>query len=104
MPLQDYDRYEILKNSDGTINSAPFVNIPVDSNDKFEAWREGYSRMDILAFKYYNNPFYDFLIMYANPQYISEFDIPDGTIIRIPFPLDRVVLLYENTLTNIKNS
>lgn len=99
MPQFDYDRYQILKNNDGTIDMAPFVNIPVSSGDKYEEWREGFSRMDVMSQKYYNNPFYDFFIMYANPQFISEFDIPDGTVIRIPFPLDRVKLVYENSLS-----
>ncbi len=101
---KDYDRYEILKNSDGSIDMPPFVEIPVASSDKYEVWREGYSRFDIFASKYYNNPFDDFLIGYANPKYISEFDIPHGTIIRIPFPLDRAKFFFENNLTKIKNS
>lgn len=101
---QDYDRYAILKNNDGSIDMTPFVEIPVSSSDKYEVWKEGFSRMDILSQKYYNSPFYDFFIMYANPKYISEFDIPQGTIIRIPFPLDRVKSVYENTLLNLKDS
>lgn len=104
MPQQDYDRYLILTNNDGSIDMSPYVDIPVSPADKYEAWKDGFSRMDLLSFKYYNNPFYDFIIMLANPQYISEFDIPDGTVIRIPFPLDRAILIYENTLTSIKNS
>lgn len=104
MPKQDYDRYQILKNNDGSIDMPPFVNIPVSPADKYVEWKEGFSRMDLFSEKFYTNPFYDFFIMYANPQFISEFDIPDGTVIRIPFPLDRVKLIYENTLTNIKES
>lgn len=102
MPQQDYDRYQILKNNDGSIDMQPFVEIPVSPADKYEEWRDGFSRMDLFSQKYYNNPFYDFFILYANPQYISEFDIPDGTVIRIPFPLDRVKLIYENSLTSNK--
>lgn len=104
MPQQDYDRYQILKNNDGSIDMPSYVDIPVSSADKYEAWKDGFSRMDILSQKYYNNPFYDFIILYANPQYISEFDIPDGTVIRIPFPLNRAILIFENTLTSIKES
>jgi hypothetical protein len=37
---------------------------------------------------------YDWLILYANPDYLIEFDIPDGTIIRIPFPLERALSEY----------
>jgi hypothetical protein len=99
MPKLDYDRYQILRNNDGSTDMPPFVEIPVSPGDKYEEWREGFSRMDVISQKYYSNPFYDFFILYANPQYISEFDIPDGTVIRIPFPLDRVKLIYENSLT-----
>lgn len=102
--MQDYDRYQILKNNDGSIEMPPFVNIPVSSSDKYEAWREGFSRMDIISSDYYSSPMYDFLIMYANPQYISEFDIPDGTIIRIPFPLEKVKMIFENSLRKYMES
>ena len=103
MPRQDYNRYAILQNDDGTIDQMPFVNIPERSSDKYEYWNTSFSRMDKLANKYYGNPFYDFLIMYANPQFISEFDIPDGALIRIPFPLGQVVSDYEARLQQIKN-
>ena len=46
----------------------------------------------------YSNPFYDFLILYANKIYLNEFDIPDGALIRIPFPLSKVKADYEAAL------
>jgi hypothetical protein len=91
----DYDRYSLLKLSDGTLEPQPFVSISESPSDKYEDWREGFSRMDKLANKYYNNPFYDFLILLANPEFLNEFEIPDGTTIRIPFPLARVKSEYE---------
>ena len=66
MPYRDYDRYEILKNTDGTIDSMPFITLPVNASDKYEYWNSEYSRLDKLSKKYYDNPFYDFLILYAN--------------------------------------
>jgi hypothetical protein len=39
--------------------------------------------------------FYDFLILYGNKIYLTEFDIPDGALIRIPFPLSKVKADYE---------
>ena len=103
MPKQDYNRYSILQNDDGTTDPMPFVSIPERPSDKYEYWNTGFSRMDKLANKYYGNPFYDFLIMYANPKHISEFDIPDGALIRIPFPLGQVKSEYEAKLERIKN-
>ena len=98
----DYDRYAFLKNEDGTISPMPFVPLPERSSDKYEYWNTSRSRLDKLAQKYYGNPFYDFLILYANPLYISEFEIPDGTLIRIPFPLAQARSDYETKLERIR--
>jgi hypothetical protein len=100
---RDYDRYKILKNGDGTIDSMPFIELPENPSDKFEYWNVGFSRLDKLAQKYYGNPFYDFLILYANREFTTEWEIPDNTLIRIPFPLKTVVQQYENLLLAIKN-
>lgn len=102
MPYQDYDRYAILKNSDGTVNTMPFVNLPVNASDKYEYWNPEFSRLDKLSLKYYGNPFYDFLILYANNG-VSEFDFVDNQVIRIPFPLNKVKADYEAILTAYKN-
>lgn len=104
MARRDYDRYEIQKNSDGTIDMLPFVKISESPSDLSEVWVLGRSRLDKLALKYYNNPFYDFFILLANPQYVDQFDIPDGALIRIPFPIDRVKLEYESFLRKNKES
>ncbi len=98
MPHQDYKRYETLKNTDGTTDSMPFVNLPSNPSDKFEYWNTNFSRMDKISQKYYGNPFYDFLILYANNIYLNEFDIPDGALIRVPFPLSKVKADYEAAL------
>ncbi len=94
----NYDRYSLLKNNNGTITMMPFVKIPEFSSDKYERWKLGKDRLDKLALKYYGNSTYDFFILYANSEFRSEFDIPDDHIIRIPFPLDKVKVFYENFL------
>lgn len=101
MPQRDYNRYQILKNGDGTTERMPYVNLPLNQSDKYETWNTEYSRLDKLSQKYYGNPFYDFLILYAN-GYMSEFDIDDGQLIRIPFPLTKVKNDYETALTAYK--
>lgn len=103
MPYIDYNRYSILKNGDGTTDSMPFVDLPSNPSDKFEYWNSEFSRLDKLAQKYYGNPFYDFFILCANGNYLSEFDIPDGALIRIPFPLAKVKADYESILSAFKN-
>lgn len=102
MPYKDYDRYSALKNSDGTLEPMPYVNLPINNSDKYEFWSVDRSRLDRISQKYYGNPFYDFLILYANGSYVSEFDIPDGTLIRIPFPLEKARSDYEAILAQYK--
>ena len=102
MAKLDYNRYSILKNGDGTTDLMPFVTIPVNATDKYEYWNKEFSRLDKLSEKYYGNPFYDFLILYANPQYVSEFDFEDQKLIRIPFPLSKAKSDYENALSQYK--
>jgi len=103
MPYKDYDRYEPLKNNDGTIDMMPFVNIPINMSDKYEYWNVNYSRLDKLSQKYYGNPFYGFLILYANNIYTTEFDIPDDALIRIPFPLTKAKTDYDSALKQFKS-
>ena len=54
--------------------------------------------MDKLSQQYYGTPYMDWIILWANSEFISEFDIPDGTTIRIPFPLERVINIYQDEL------
>lgn len=97
--IKDYDRYYLLKKGD-IYKSMPFIKIPKNNTDKYIEWKSNIDRLDKLSEKYYGSPFYDFFILYANPEFLSEWDIPDNTIIRIPFPLDVVKSYYENELTN----
>ena len=103
MPQKDYNRYAILTNNNGTTDSMPFVTLPESPSDKYETWNTEFMRLDKLSLKYYGNPFYDFLILYANPGFTTEFDIPDGQLIRIPFPLAKVKGDYEAALTAFRN-
>ena len=102
MAQRDYNRYAILTNSSGIIDMMPFVVLPINASDKYENWNTEFSRLDKLSQKYYGNPFYDFLILYAN-GYMTEFDIVDGALIRIPFPLAKARGDYENALSAYKN-
>ncbi len=102
MPQIDYNRYSILKNGDGSTDSMPFVKLPVNASDKYEYWNTTFSRLDKISQRYYGNPFYDFLILYANSEYVSEFDIPDEALIRIPFPLTKAKADYEAALVAYK--
>jgi len=56
-------------------------------------------RIDNLASKYYNDPTLSWVIMYANPDWDNELEIPIGTKVRVPFPLQRV---YSDWKTNLE--
>ena len=44
-------------------------------------------RLDTIAGDIYRDETFWRLILWANEQYFLEFDIPDNTVIRVPFPL-----------------
>ena len=86
MAEQYLDRYKRFK-SDDNYKPVPGIKIPNKGTDKMVIYRAGISRFDILSNKYYDTPYYGWLIMLANPEFGGlEFNIPDGTPIRIPFP------------------
>ena len=94
----DYNRYSLLNNNSGVIKIVPLIKLPTNSTDKFISWNVMSSRYDKLSDKYYGNPFYDILISCANTEFVSEYDIPDGTIIRIPFPFSKAKNDYETLM------
>lgn len=91
MAQEYFDRYQQFKEN-GQVKNVPFISIPEKSTDKREIYKLGFSRMDKLSQKYYGNPWSGFLIMSANPEWGGlEFDIPDNSIIRIPFPYRQTI-------------
>lgn len=103
--MESFDRYFYAR-KDGGLDQLPFITIPEHPDDKYIEYIEGLNktRFDILAQKYYNNPTMGFIILIANPQYLSEHDIPDGTIIRIPFTRERILRLYNEKMKEIFDS
>jgi len=91
---QYYDRYKSFRiNSE--VQPLPGIKIPVSSTDKTYVYKKGKTRLDIVSNEYYTNPYSGWLIMQANPQYGGlEFNIPDNTLIRIPYPFDSALSRY----------
>lgn len=95
-----YDRYGSFE-TNGTVKPIPGIPIPEESTDLNMIYKQGLTRLDKLSLMYYNNPYSGWLIMLANPQYGGlEFNIPDMTLIRIPFPFDNAISRY---ITQVKN-
>jgi hypothetical protein len=94
------DRYSQFRFGN-TIKPLPGITIPFRTSDLSYIYKQGLTRLDKLSNMFYNNPWSGWLIMAANPQFGGlEFNIPDMTLIRIPYPYDDAVGRY---LTEIKN-
>ena len=98
--LQYFNRYSnFLINGQQTI--VPYITLPSKSTDKNYIYKVGQSRLDKISQQYYDSPFFGWLILQANPQFTGmETNIPDGSILTIPFPLLTSLQDYKNELEN----
>lgn len=93
-----YNRYSKFTNEGQVFERIPFIKIPVNVSDKYVTFDKSKMRMDMLSYKYYDDPNYGWLILQANPEYKGfEFSIPDGVELRIPYPLDSAIMRYESS-------
>jgi hypothetical protein len=87
MSNQYFDRYQYFE-SEGTFKIVPGIEVPFKSTDKVIQFKKNKDRLDKLSQEYYNSPLFGWLLLQANPTVGSiEFDIPNNSMIRIPFPL-----------------
>lgn len=100
MGLQYFNRYnQFLVN--GEQNIVPFVKLDTKPSDKNYIYKVGQSRLDKISQQYYGTPFFGWLILVANPQFGGEeWNIPDGSILRVPFPLVGSLQDYKNAIEN----
>ena len=97
---QYYQRYNDFL-VDGQQTVVTYVNLPTKSTDKQYIYVAGQSRLDIVSQQYYSTPTFGWLILLANPIYGgNEFDIPDGSILTIPYPLVASLQDYKSQLNN----
>lgn len=102
MARRYYDRYEEFK-VNGSMKILPFLRIPTKSTDIRVTYKED-SRLDIISQDIYNNPNLGWLILQANPQYGAiEFDIPIGSSLTVPFPLQESLADYERAIIRYRN-
>lgn len=95
---QIYYRYkDFVINGEQTV--VPYVSLPVKSTDKQYIYKISQSRLDKVSQQYYGSPTFGWLILTANPRYGGlEWNISDGDVIRIPFPLVSSLQDYQNEL------
>jgi hypothetical protein len=95
-----YNRYKSFI-MDGAYKKIPSIKIPESNSDFYVYYDVGKTRLDLLSYQYYNDPNYGWLILQANPHAGSlEFNIEDGTKLRIPYPLETAIQLYESEIKN----
>lgn len=89
-----FDRYNNFRVSN-SMKLVPGIKIPALSGDKKIVYKVGDTRLDKVSDTYYSSPYYGWLIMLANPEFGGlEFNIPDQSIIRIPFPFELAINSY----------
>lgn len=99
-----YDRYKQFRKN-GRIMKIPSIEIETASTDLYITFNKNRMRLDNLSYKYYGDSNYGWLILMANPNAGSlEFDIPDKTTLRIPYPIDDALLRYENKVNEYLGS
>lgn len=90
-----YDRYAGFR-EEGMVKSVPFIPIEKYGSDVNIIFDKETMRMDTLSYKYYGDADYGWLILQANPSLGGfEFSIPNGSKIRIPYPLSSAIQRYE---------
>jgi len=100
MALNYFNRYKTL-DSDTKHVSPPFIKLTEKSTDLFTVYITGKSRLDKMSQQYYSVPYYGWLILMANPDVApTEWEIPDNTTLRIPYPLQDTLREYETKLKN----
>ena len=87
MSREYFDRYQFFIN-DGNFRIVPGIEIPIKGTDKYIQFKKGKDRLDKMSQEYYGTATFGWLILTANPTLGSiEFEIPDNSFIRIPYPL-----------------
>lgn len=85
-----YNFYSLLKDND-KLRDMPSIKIEKRSTDKSVTYNKQLNRLDNIAGNIYNDETLWRLILWASEQYFMEFDIPDNTVIRVPWPLQDVL-------------
>lgn len=93
-----YDRYRLFR-SDGQSAIVPNIQISNLDTDIYLIFDRSKMRLDNLSYKYYGDPNYGWLILLANPSLGSmEFEIKNGSSLRIPYPLQTAINRYETAV------
>ena len=93
-----YDRYESFF-KDNNFEIVPGIELPFKGTDRYIQYQKGIVRLDKVSQEYYGTPLFGWLILQANPQVGGiEFEIPDNTYLRIPYPLITTLQDYKTSV------
>lgn len=85
------------------LTDIPFVKLPTKSTDLTHVWNKLSDRMDTVSEQFYSNPFGGKFILMANATICkNEDEIPDGTILVIPFPYNDALQRWLNQVEKLK--
>jgi len=93
----------LINSTEGTLDDMPPVDIDKRTTDKKVLYNKNLTRLDRIAGDLYEDETLWKIILWANPDYECEFDIPDNTIIRIPWPKMDVLDEVSKKIINRKN-
>lgn len=97
-----FDRYAPFK-INGKYEIVPFIPIRKKKSDKYVVYNSKSNNLDKISYEYYESPDYTWLILQANPELSSiEHLIPNGTLIRVPYPLSDTLNSYLNDIIKYK--
>jgi len=97
------NRYSFYKNENENHKFYPFIKLREKETDKLITYKRGQTRLDKVSQQFYGDPFHEWVIMQANPEFGGlEFNIPDNRIIRIPYPLTETLREFQRKLNRQK--
>lgn len=97
-----FDRYAQFR-AGNEIKLVTFGEVPEKASDKYITYEKGKTRLDQVSYEFYGSSDYAWLILQANAKYGSlEFRIPDGVMLRVPYPLNVSLSDYQKSIEKNK--
>jgi len=93
----------LINNGDGNLENMPPIEIDNRQTDKRIIYNKELNRLDRIAGDSYEDETLWKVILWANPEYEYEFDIPNNTVIRVPWPKIEVLNEISKKIINNKN-
>lgn len=98
-----HNRYALFLDEDENHRFYPFIELENKNSDYLVLYTVGKTRLDKVSQEYYGDPYHEWLILQANPEHGGlEWNIPDNTLIRVPYPLSVTIQEFRRKLNRQK--